>query len=47
MPASLTTENTTMEHIIITNKWHGQSKLLANQLVEKLSENSFPQRQFD
>ena len=43
MPASLTTQNTSMEHVIITNKWLGQSKLLANQLVEKLPENSFPQ----
>jgi hypothetical protein len=47
MPASLTTQNTMVEHVIITNKWLGQSKLLENRLVEKLPENSFPQSQFD
>jgi hypothetical protein len=47
MPASLKTQNTTVEHVIITNKWLGQSKPLANRLVEKLPENSFPQRWFD
>jgi hypothetical protein len=44
MPASLTTQNATMEHVILTKKWLGQSKLLANRLTEKLPQNSFPQR---
>ena len=47
MPASLTTHNATMEHVIITNKWLGRSKVLANQLVEKLPENSFPQKRLE
>jgi hypothetical protein len=47
MPASLTMQNTTMEHVIIANKWLGQCKLLANRLVEKLPENSFPQRRLN
>jgi hypothetical protein len=34
-------------HNYHTNKWLGQNKLLANQLVEKLPENSFPQRRLD
>ena len=34
-------------HVIITNGWLGQSKLLANRLVEELPENSFPQRWLD
>ena len=47
MPASLTMQNATMEHVINTNKWLGQSKRLANRLVEKRPENSFPQRQLE
>ncbi len=42
--SSLTTQNATMEHVILTKKWLGQSKLLANRLMEKLPQNSFPQR---
>jgi hypothetical protein len=42
MPASLTTQSATVEHVIIINKWLGQSKLLANRLVEKLPEISSP-----
>jgi hypothetical protein len=47
MPASLTMQNATMEHVIITNKWLRRSKLLANRLVEKLPKNSFPQRRLE
>jgi hypothetical protein len=48
MPASLTTQNaTSMEHDIITNKWLKRSKPPTNRLVEKLPQNSFPQRRLE